>query len=138
VTFHQIGKKLGDKLVDLDTDTFKAVLTVTAPNAANDDELADITQIAATGNYAAVTLTTVTFNETGAGTGVWEFRCDPIVFSASGANFEAARYCVIYDDTVAGDPLVGYIDYGANFTVTDGNSITFTPGANGVARLIIT
>lgn len=137
VLFHQIGKKIGDKEVNLSADVLKAVLTVTAPNAANDDEVADITQISAAGGYAPVTLTTVTYTETGAGTGIWELNSDPVVFAASGANFDAARYMALYDDTATGDPLIGYVDYGTNFTVTDGNDITFTPGADGWAQLTV-
>jgi hypothetical protein len=35
------------------------------------------------------------------------------------------------------DPLIGYLDYGSTFVVTDGNTLTVTPGANGVWRLTV-
>ena len=34
------------------------------------------------------------------------------------------RYVVIYDDTVATDPLVGYYDYGSSITLNSGDSFT--------------
>lgn len=125
---------------DLDSDTFKAVITNTAPNQATNQVLADLTQIAATGGYAAVTLTGVTFAETGAGTGIWEFDCSPFSWTATGADFATGRYIYIYDDTPTSpaDPLCAYVDYGSTFVVTNGNSLTVTPGANGVYRTTVT
>ena len=124
---------------DLDSDTFKAVLTNSAPTKAGSQVLADITQIAATGGYAAVTLSGVTFAETGAGTGIWQFTSSAFSWTASGADFATARYIVIYDDTPTSpaDPLVGYLDYGTTFVVTNGNSFTVTPGANGIYRATV-
>lgn len=124
---------------DLDSDTIKAVLTNTAPVKATTQVLADITQIAATGGYAAVTLAGVTFTETGAGTGIWAFTSNAFVWTASGADFATARYAVIYDDTPTSpaDPVIGYIDYGASVVLTNGNTWTWTPGANGIYRTTV-
>jgi hypothetical protein len=124
---------------DVNADTFKAVLTNTAPTKAGTQVLADITQIAGTGGYAAVTLTNVTFTETGAGTGIWEFDSDPFSWTASGADFATARYIAIYDETATtpADPVVGFIDYGTTFVVTNGNSLTVTPGASGIYRTTV-
>jgi hypothetical protein len=139
VVTHEFGNYLGTKEAQLATDTFKAVITNTAPNQATNQVLADLTQIAGTGGYAAVTLTGVTFTETGAGTGIWQFDSDPFAWTASGADFATGRYIYIYDDTATtpDDPLVGYLDYGTTFVVTDGNSLTVTPGANGIARITV-
>jgi len=122
------------KTIDLDADTFKAVLTNTAPTKAGTQVLADITQIASTGGYAAVSLASVTFAETAGGSGIWKFSAAAFSWTASGADFATARYVVIYDDTPTSpaDPVVGYLDYGTTFVVTNGNSLTVTPGANGI------
>jgi hypothetical protein len=124
---------------DLDSDTFKAVLSNTAPTKAGTQILSDITQIAGTGGYAAVTLGSVTYTETGAGTGIWKFDSAAFAWTASGADFATARYIIIYDDTPTSpaDPVVGYIDYGTTFVVTNGNSLTVTPGANGIYRTTV-
>lgn len=125
--------------VDVDGDTYKAVLSNTAPTKAGTQVLADITQIAGTGGYAAVTLSGVTFAETGAGTGIWQFSSSAFSWTASGADFATARYIIIYDDTptTPADPVVGFLDYGSTFVVTNGNSLTVTPGANGIYRITV-
>jgi hypothetical protein len=135
--FHEFKKYLADGTIDLDTHTFKWALTNTAPTAASNTVLADITQITSAGGYAPVTATSVTWTETGAGTGIWAFDTADPVFSASGADFDSARYLVLYDDTPTSpaDPLVGYYDYGASFTITNGNSLTLNVSANGHFRL---
>lgn len=124
---------------DLDSDTFKAVITNTSPSQASNQVLADLTQIAATGGYAAVTLSGVTFTETGAGTGIWAFTSSPFSWTASGADFATGRYIYIYDDTPTSpaDPLVGYVDYGTTFVVTNGSTFTVTPGGNGIYRTTV-
>lgn len=128
---------LGKKRDDLSADTFKAVLTNTAPTKAGTQILTDITQIAATGGYAAVSLSGVTWAETGAGTGIWQFTSSPFSWTASGADFATARYVVIYDDTSTNDDIVGFVDYGTTFVVTNGNTFTVTPGANGIFRMTV-
>lgn len=125
---------IGKKRDDLSADTFKAVLTNTAPTKAGTQILTDITQIAATGGYAAVTLAGVTWAETGAGTGIWQFTSSAFAWTASGADFATARYIAIYDDTSTNDDVVGFVDYGTTFVVTNGNSLTVTPGVSGIWR----
>ena len=124
---------------DVDGDTFKAALCLTAPTKAGTQVIGDITQITNAGGYAVVSLSNVTFTETGAGTGVWEFTCDPFHWTASGADFDTARYVVIYDDTASTPtkPVVGFADYGASFTLSDGATFTVTPGADGVYRTTV-
>lgn len=133
----EFANYLGLKRDNLSSDTFKAVLTNTAPTKAGTQVLTDITQIAGTGGYAAVTLSGVTFAETGAGTGIWQFTSSAFAFTASGADFATARYMAIYDDTATNDDVVGFLDYGTTFVVTNGNSITFTPGGNGIFRITV-
>jgi hypothetical protein len=129
----------GTGFLDLPADTFKAVLSNVAPTKAGSQVLADITQIAATGGYAAVTLTGVTFTETGGGTGIWAFTSAAFSWTASGADFATARYVVIYDDTPTSpaDPIIGYVDYGTTFVVTNGSSFTVTPGGSGIFRMTV-
>ena len=127
---------LGKKRDDLSADTFKAVLSNTAPTKAGTQVLADITQIAATGGYAAVTLTGVTWTETAGGSGIWAFTSAAFSWTASGADFATARYVGIYDDTSTNDDVVGYLDI-ASFTLANGSTLTITPGANGIFRATV-
>lgn len=119
--------------INLNSDTFKAALTNILPVQDTADELADITQIAAGNGYSSggVTLTTVTWAETSAGSGAWKFSSDDVTFTASGGDIAAHQYLVIYSDTSTNDKLVGYVDRGSSTTVTNGNSRTWDVGANG-------
>jgi hypothetical protein len=140
VPVDELAEYLGTAQIHNDSHTFKAVITNSAPNQATDTTLAGLTQIVGTGGYAAVTITGNAWTETGAGTGIWEFDCSPFAWTASGADFATGRYIYIYDDTPTSpvaDPLIGYLDYGSTFVVTDGNTLTVTPGANGVWRLTV-
>lgn len=137
--FDEFKKYLGDGTIDLDTHTFKLMLTNTAPDPDNNTVRADITEISAGNGYTAggVTLGSVTWTETGAGSGIWQFTSADASWTASGGSIATARYFVMYDDTPTSpaDPLVGYLDNGAGFTITVGNTVTADVGANGWFRL---
>jgi hypothetical protein len=140
VCVDELAEYLGTAQIHNDSHTFKAVITNTGPNQATDATLAGLTEIVSTGGYADATITGNAWTETGAGSGIWEFDCNPFSWTASGANFAEGRYIYIYDDTPTSpvaDPLIGYLDYGSAFVVTDGNTLTVTPGANGVWRLTV-
>lgn len=134
---HEFKRTLGDGTIDLDSHTFKAVLSNVAPVVASDDELADITQIANGNGYltGGVTLASVTWLETGAGLGVWRWNAADFTWTAAGGSMATFRYIIIYDDSATGDPLVGYYDYGTGIVITDGNAFTVDIGANGIFEL---
>lgn len=123
---------------DVDGDTYKAVLTNVAPTKAGTQVLADITQIAGTGGYAPASMAGITWAETGAGTGIWQFSSNAFSWTASGADFATARYVAIYDDTPTSpvDPVVGFADLGS-FVLANGFTLTITPGANGIFRITV-
>ena len=135
--FHEFKGNLGEKLIDMNGDTFKVALTNTAPTAATDDELADITQISGTNGYTTggVTLANPSWAETGAGTGVWRFTSDDFSWTASGGDIATFRYLVLYSDTSTNDKLVGYLDYGGAVNITNGNTFTGDVGASGFFEL---
>lgn len=134
----ECGKYLGDGTIDLDTHTFKGVLSNTAPTKAGTTVLADITQIANGNGYTTggVTLASVTWAETGAGTGIWQWTVADFSWTASGGSIATFRYIAVYDDTPTSpaDPAVGYLDYGAAVDITVGNTFTVDVGATGIFR----
>jgi len=132
----EFANHLGQKLIDMDSDTWKGVLTNTAPTKAGTSVIGDITQIAGTGGYAPVSLASVTYAETGSGTGIWQFTSAAFAWTASGAAFATARYVAIYDDTSSNDAVLGFVDIGS-FTLADGATLTVTPGANGITRITV-
>lgn len=137
--FDEFKKYLGDGTIDLDTHTFKIVLSNSAPTTGTNTVLADITQIGSGNGYTTGgnTLGTVTWAETGGGTGIWQWTSADSVWTASGGSIATFRYVVLYDDTPTSpaDPLVGMLDYGSGVTVTTGNTFTVDVGANGWFRL---
>lgn len=135
VVFHEAIYKIGQNVLDLDSDSFFAVLSNTAPTQATDDERADLTEITTQFGYAPLAMTGVTWAETGAGTGIWQWTVDDFEWTASGGTFGPFRYVVIYDDTQTGDPLLCYADIGVSIEITAGNKFTVDVGATGVFRL---
>lgn len=131
--FDEAIKYLMDGTIDLDTHTFKAYLSNTAPDKALHNAKADIAGITEQNGYTELTLT-ASYTETGAGTGVWRFahNADWTV-TASGGSFGPFRYVIIYDDTVTvpeADVLLGYFDYGSAITVNTGESFVLDLDAN--------
>lgn len=133
VFFDEFKNKIATTAINLSSDSFKIMLSNTAPDAAAHDEVADITEISAGNGYTATghALDSVSWAETGSGTGIWRFTSADEVFTASGGSIGPFRYVILFDDTIAGDPLVGYLDYGSSITVTTGNTFTVDVGANG-------
>lgn len=110
---------------NLGSDQFAVALTNTAPSATN-SVIADITQISYT-NLSSRNVTTTSSSQTG---GVETLVLQDLVMTASG-SVGPFRYVVLFDDTLAGDPLVGWWDYGSSITMANGE--TFTVDFTGAA-----
>ncbi|MGO3934770.1 hypothetical protein [Rhodopseudomonas pseudopalustris] len=138
VEFDHFYKAIGHQgagRINLETDTFKAVLTNTALNLATNEVLADITQIANGNGYATggVTLTSVVWSDPTAD-GKWRFTSAQFKWIASGGAIGPFRYIVIYSDTSASDKVVGRFDFGSAITIPDGSEFGITPGTDGIFR----
>ena len=110
---------------NLASDQFTLALSNSAPVATN-SVLADITQNSYT-NLSSRNVTTTSASQTG---GTFTLVLADLVMTASG-SVGPFRYVVLYDDTVAGDPLVGWWDYGSSITMA--NTETFTVDFTGAA-----
>jgi len=146
VLFDEFGSELGKGSHDLSADTFRVALVAAAnaPDQATMTALADLTQITGTYGYTQVSdgtgaTITMTWAETGAGTGIWQFgdASSDCVFTASGGSIPTFRYAVIVNDSSTGNLLVGYLDYGSNVDVTDTNTFTIDAGSSGFFQLTI-
>lgn len=109
------------------TDTFKAAIHSDAPVVATDDELADLTQVTGTGYTAGGADTQNDATRSG---GTVTMTAVDIVWTASAADWGAARYVSIHDDTSTTDILMCSYDYGANFTLGNGETFTLDFGAS--------
>lgn len=110
---------------NLGSDQFVIALTNSAPVATN-SVLADITQISYT-NLSSRNVTTTSSSQTG---GTETLVLQDLTMTASG-SVGPFRYVVLFDDTLAGDPLVGWWDYGSSITMANGE--TFTVDFTGAA-----
>ena len=110
---------------NLGSDQFAVALTNTAPSATN-SVIADITQISYT-NLSSRNVTTTSSSQTG---GIETLVLQDLVMTSSG-SVGPFRYVVLFDDTLAGDPLVGWWDYGSSITMANGE--TFTVDFTGAA-----
>jgi hypothetical protein len=53
-----------------------------------------------------------------------------VIFTASGGSFGPFRYVILYNDTSATKPLIGWWDYESSISVTDPETFTVDFGAN--------
>ena len=112
-----------NKEIDIDSDTIKAMLCTSSytPNQDTHRYKSDVTnEVTGTGYTAGgAALTGVTISYTG-GTNVLKIDADPTSWPGSTIT---ARYAVIYDSTPGADatrPLIGYVDFGADQSTTNG------------------
>lgn len=125
--------KMLNKEIDWDSDTIKVSLHTSAytPDQDAHDYANDLTNEVANGNgytTGGATLGSKTIDYT-AGTNVVKLDAADTVWSASTIT---ARYAVIYDSTpgsAATNPLLGYVDFGADVTSTNGNFTITWDGA---------
>ena len=122
-------ESLWNKLLDLfgTTDTLRVVIHSDAPVVATDDELADLTQITGTGYTAGGEDTQNDSTRTG---GTVTMTAVDVVWTATAGDWAAGRYVSLHDDTALTDRLLGYWDYGAAFTVGNGETFTVDFGAS--------
>lgn len=129
--FNAFAKNVAEGVHNLASNQLRIALTNTAPVAAN-SVLADLTEISYT-NLSARNVTTSSSAQTG---GVYKLTCADLVLSASGGSVGPFRYVVLYNDTAAGDPLIGWYDYGSSITLASGETLTVDfDQANGVLTL---
>jgi hypothetical protein len=120
--FNSFTEALAEKTHNLGSDTLKWLLTNSAPVAANTVK-ADLTEITAANGYSAGGFTAAQSSSSQTG-GVYTLATASAAVTASGGTVGPFRYAVLYNDTAAGDELIGYLDYGTNYTLPDGQPFT--------------
>lgn len=130
---------MGDGTIDLDGDSFIAILCLSTSNIATTSVNAYSTvtnEVASAFGYTQGTkaITTPTWTES---SGTVTFNCDNISWTASGGSI-TARFGGIYDDTVTSpvaDPVLCHSllnNTPADETATDGNNFDINIDASGV------
>tara|TARA_R100000995_G_scaffold84450_1_gene63165 strand:- start:67 stop:495 length:429 start_codon:yes stop_codon:yes gene_type:complete len=122
--------------LDLDSDTIKIMLVTSSytPDFGAHDFKADVSNEVSGTNYTAGgnTLSSLALTQTG-GT----IKFDAADTSWSSATITDARGAVIYDDSLTDDPLIAYIDFGANFSSSNG-TFTIAFNAGGIFTIDLT
>jgi hypothetical protein len=134
IKFETFSEHLAEKVHNLDTDMIKIALSNTAPNAATNTVLANITEISAGNGYTAGGADTQ--NATSRTGGTTTVTAVDVVFTASG-SVGPFRYVVAYNDTSTSpaDPLIEYWDYGSSITLASGETFTADFGASGLMTI---
>jgi hypothetical protein len=122
--FNQFVQDLATKVHNLDADTLKIALTLTAPVATN-AIFSDIVEIGAGNGYVAGG-NTATFTSGLQTSGTFKLVLAPVTFTAAGGAINTFRYAVLYNATPTAPlkPLIAWFDYGTAVSVTSGNSFT--------------
>lgn len=120
---------LAQGVVDFDAHTFKAIAMQEGFifDRTSDDLYADVrgseidTGYGYTAGGVALTGVSITQNDTDArGDITW----NNITWTASGGDIGPIAGVIIYDDSISGDPVVFYINFGGAYTVADGGTAT--------------
>ncbi|MCA9366852.1 hypothetical protein KC887_01140 [Candidatus Kaiserbacteria bacterium] len=119
--------------VDLASDQFVVALSNTAPGSESSNPAADgngvlanVTEV----SYTNCSSRNITTSSSSQSSGTYSLVLTDLTLTASGGSVGPFRYVYIYDDTVAGDPLVCYYDYGSSITLADGESIDIDFGSS--------
>lgn len=127
------SENLVNKVHDMDSDTFRWVLSNTAPVLSSTFLLSNVTQIATGGGYtqgsdgAGGLAVTLSYSRTGQTTTISGTQ---VVLTASGA-VATFRYPVLWDDTPTSplNPVIGWLDHGSGITMAATDTYTIPSGA---------
>lgn len=136
--FEGFVEAVAEKVHNLGSDTLKVILTNTLPDSTLTKAtaiLTAITQISGTNGYTT-NGTTATTSSSVQTAGTYKLVLADVTFTASGGSFGTFRYAVLYNSTATNGELIGFWDYGAAVTLTDGNSfIVDFDATNGVLTI---
>lgn len=115
----------------LNTDTFKLVLSNTAPDQSTDKTLSDVAEVTAGNGYTSggISLTPTR----GYSGDVWVLDFADVTLTASGGSISTWRYRILMSST--GNRVVGWWDEGGAVTIADGGSFPINFDADGVIRM---
>ena len=134
--FEDFVEQLGLAVHNLNTHTLSVYLSNAAPSASGDAVRADMAEIANGNGYTTGGIDTLnTWAESG-GTGT--LTGTKAVWTASGGSMAAFRYVVLFNDTAASDPLIGWWDYGSALTLLVGETFSVKFNSSDTTGTILT
>lgn len=135
--YNKFKEYFGDGTIDLDDDTFKAMLmntshVFTATHTQRTNVSAN--QIAtgngytqATGGGTGLSLASTSWSEA---SGTLTFNSNSLSWTASGGSIVASDL-VVFDDTASNDELCWSVDFDGEQTAADGTTFLVSPNASG-------
>lgn len=124
-------KAVFEKKHDFSADSFKLLLTNTAPSLSHTQK-SDLTEISAGNGYSAGGIS-LSITSSSQSSGLWTWIVADASLSASGGSIGPWRYAVLYNDTSASDLLVGWLDYNYSVTIASGQTVDFNfDGTSGL------
>lgn len=131
--YGHIAEKEGQAAWDWENDVLVMALTNGYTPDQDHSVVAQMTNEVAVGGYARYTLQNVNWTMVASAISMLDF--DDAVFTATGADFTAEHWHVINYTRSSALCFVGYLDNTpATVVVTDGNTMTVQPNANGIFR----
>ena len=123
---YQIGTEVLAEAQNAGTDSWRLILSNTAPNVATDTTAVSASELATSGGYTAGgVVCTVTSSAQAAGVFKLTLAAPASpTWTASGGGF-TFRYVILYNLTNA--QCIGYWDYGSAVVMNGANADTFTP-----------
>lgn len=130
--FNSFVEALAEKVHNLGSDQLMVALTASAnPPVAANTQLSNLTEISYT-NCSGRILTTSSSAQT---SGTYKLVILDQLLSASG-TVGPFRYVVLYNNTATNKELIGWYDYGADLTLSSGDTFTIDfDNVNGVIQL---
>jgi len=132
--FNPLVEALAEGVHNWQTDTLAVALTASAPTN-NSSLLSSISQISYSsiqdGTTTGRNLTGITSSQT---SGVYTLDAADLVLTATD-TVPAFRYIVLYNDTAASDPLIGYYDCGTTVNLLNGETFTIVWDPTGILTL---
>jgi hypothetical protein len=123
---YQKGTEVLQEAANAGTDSWRLILSNTAPVVANDTTAASATELGTSGGYTAggvVCTVTSALQTAGVYKLILAAPASP-TWTASGGGF-TFRYVILYNLT--NTQCIGYWDYGSSITMNGTNGDTFTP-----------
>lgn len=128
--FDQFVQDVAHGVHDLGSDQVVVALCNTAPVAGN-SVLADLTEV----SYADCSSRNVSTTSSAQVGGLYKLTLTDLTLTSSG-TVGPFRYVVLYNDHVAGDPLIGYYDYGSSITLNNTETLEIDfDDANGALTI---
>jgi|GEM_PF-3039700 len=127
---YQNAVKALTESANIGTDTWRIILSNTAPDAATDTNQASAAELTTGGGYTVNGNTCAVTSSTQTGGVQKLILASPATWTGSGGGF-TYRYAILWNQTV--DALFGYWDKGASQAVAAGETLTVNlDGTNGV------